>query len=228
MKYLKYLKESNKINFETQITDAFIDLIDNDMAFIDEVSDDFCSILIKISKVHYEWEESLENNKNGFEITRKIKSILTTLDVKHSIKMHANPKVTENNIENRKLLNYNFIIIKFVKSKDSKNKLILSNKGDTVYINSDFLVDKFKSFGLELIIDEELSYYSNTIGFCINKDKELTIKQQMDISSLFIDHKIEINFSESIYGLIKYIKLSLSSKPIAAQRTGCRIYPILV
>lgn len=235
MKYLKYLKESNKISFDTQITDAFIDLIDNDMAFIDEVSDDLCSILIKISKVHYEWEESLENNKNGFEITRKIKNILTTFNVKHSIKMHASPKVTTNNTNNNKLLNYNFLIIKFVKS-NSQNELIVSNKGNTVYINNDILVDKLKSFGLELIYNEEddceTTYYSNLIGFSIPKEKELTTKQKADISNLFINNKnkIEINFSENVYGEDKYITLGLSSYVgrYPSQGTGYTISPILV
>lgn len=230
MKYLKYLKENNKISFETQITDAFIDLIDNDIAFIDEVSDDLCSILIKISKIHYEWDESLENNKNGFEVTRKIKNILTTLDIKHSIKMHASPKVTINNINNKKLLNYNFLIIKFVKS-NSQNELIISSKGSTVYINNDVLVDKLKSFGLELIYNEEddceTTYYSNIIGFSINKEQELTTKQKDDISNLFINDKIEIHFSESIYGEDRYITLGLSSYS-PTQRTGYTICPILV
>lgn len=225
MKYLKYLKENNKISFETQITDAFIDLIDNDMAFIDEVSDDLCSILIKISKIHYEWDESLENNKNGFEVTRKIKNILTTLDIKHSIKMHASPKVTINNINNKKLLNYNFLIIKFVKS-NSQNELIISSKGSTVYINNDVLVDKLKSFGLELIYNEEddceTTYYSNIIGFSINKEQELTTKQKDDISNLFINDKIKIHFSERIYGEDRYITLGLSSSD------NFTICPILV
>lgn len=225
MKYLKYLKENNKISFETQITDAFIDLIDNDIAFIDEVSDDLCSILIKISKIHYEWDESLENNKNGFEVTRKIKNILTTLDIKHSIKMHASPKVTINNINNKKLLNYNFLIIKFVKS-NSQNELIISSKGSTVYINNDVLVDKLKSFGLELIYNEEddceTTYYSNIIGFSINKEQELTTKQKDDISNLFINDKIKIHFSERIYGEDRYITLGLSSSD------NFTICPILV
>jgi len=209
MKYLKYLKENKNNSLEIEISDAFIDLIDDDIAFIDEVSDDLCSILIKISKIHYEWDESLENNKNGFEITRKIKNILTTLDVKHSIKMHASPKVTTNNINNKKLLNHNFLIIKFIKSLDSENKLIISNKGNIVYINNDILVDKLKSFGLELIYNEEddceTTYYSNIIEFSINKEQELTTKQKDDISNLFINDKIEIHFNESIYNNDRYL-----------------------
>lgn len=208
MKYLKYLKENKNNSLEIEISDAFIDLIDDDIAFIDEVSDDLCSILIKISKIHYEWDESLENNKNGFEITRKIKNILTTLDVKHSIKMHASPKVTTNNINNKKLLNHNFLIIKFVKS-NSQNELIISSKGSTVYINNDVLVDKLKSFGLELIYNEEddceTTYYSNIIEFSINKEQELTTKQKDDISNLFINDKIEIHFNESIYNNDRYL-----------------------
>lgn len=234
MKYLKYLKENKNNSLEIEISDAFIDLIDNDLAFIDEVSDDICSILIKISKIHYEWEESLENNKNGYEITRKIKNILTTLNVKHSLRMFANPKVTTNNINNKKLLNYNFLVIKFVKSLDSQNKLVLSNKGNTVYINNDLLVDKLKSFGLELIYNDEddceTTYYSNIIGFSINKEKELTTKQKDDISNLFINDKIEIHFNESIYGEDRYITLGLSSYVgrYPSQGTGYTISPILV
>jgi len=209
MKYLKYLKENKNNSLEIEISDAFIDLIDDDIAFIDEVSDDLCSILIKISKIHYEWDESLENNKNGFEITRKIKNILTTLDVKNSIKMQASPKVTTNNINNKKLLNHNFLIIKFIKSLDSENKLIISNKGNIVYINNDILVDKLKSFGLELIYNEEddceTTYYSNIIEFSINKEQELTTKQKDDISNLFINDKIEIHFNESIYNNDRYL-----------------------
>jgi hypothetical protein len=40
MKYLKYLKENKNNSLEIEISDAFIDLIDDDIAFIDEVSDD--------------------------------------------------------------------------------------------------------------------------------------------------------------------------------------------
>jgi hypothetical protein len=122
--------------------------------------------------------------------------------------MHASPKVTTNNINNKKLLNHNFLIIKFVKS-NSQNELIISSKGSTVYINNDVLVDKLKSFGLELIYNEEddceTTYYSNIIEFSINKEQELTTKQKDDISNLFINDKIEIHFNESIYNNDRYL-----------------------